>query len=102
MSALGATKEMKSDSQQDVHPRVKAGENDDLVDHTLRLERTCEAGHEHGGKISANSTANRTGEAPWSQPQHVHSSLTSTPPRPRRTLKLLRSFASDHHTRSRR
>ena len=83
----------QSDSQHDVHPRVKAGENEDLLDLTLRLGRTCEAGHEHGGKISANGTANRTGRAPWSQHQRVHSSLTSTPPRPRRTRNLLRSFA---------
>ena len=99
---LGNDETDESDSQHDVHPRVRAGENEDLLDLTLRLGRTCEAGHEHGCEISANSTANRTGRAPCSQHQRVHSSLTSAPPRPRRTLNLPRSFASDHHTRSRR
>jgi hypothetical protein len=99
---LGSDERDESDPQQDIHPRVNAGENKDSLDLALRLGRTCEAGHEHGCEISANSTANRTGVSPWSQPQHVHSSLTSTPPRPRRTHNLLRSFASDRHTRNRR
>ena len=93
---LGDDERAESDSQQDVHPRVKAGENEDSLDLTLRLGRTREAGHEHGGKISANGTVNRTGTAPWSQHQRVHTSLASAPPRPRRprrTLNLLRRFA---------
>jgi hypothetical protein len=86
---LGNDERGESDSQQDVHPRVNTGENKDSLDLTLRLGRTCETGHEHGGNISAN----RTGTIPWTQLQCVHSSLTSTPPRPRRTLNLLKKFA---------
>ena len=89
MSALGATKEMNRIQNMMFILVSKLGRMriGDTV--TVCLGRTCEAGHEHGCKISANSTANRTGETPWSQPQHVHNSLTSTPPRPRRTLNLL-------------